>query len=72
MIITDEISLSCFPFWGPAVDNAEELTEKEMDMVEAILVDLYPDGMREVDVNDLFAYEFEVVCGWIGKEIDNV
>lgn len=65
MIVTDEISLSCFPFWGPAVDHAEELTEQEMDLVEAILVANYPIGMRKVDVNDLFAYDFETVLGWV-------
>ncbi len=68
MKIYKEESLSNFEFWSGAEDRTEKLTGKELDRIEAILEDLYPDGMDETELNDLFWFDFEMVLGWIDKE----
>ena len=65
MKLTSEKSLSNFDFWSGAKDNAAELTESQLDQVENILEDLYPDGMDETSVNDLFWFDFETIKEWL-------
>ena len=66
MKVTTEQSLSNFNFWSGAKDNASELTDSQLDTVESILEDIYPDGMDETSVNDLFWFEFDTVKEWLG------
>jgi hypothetical protein len=68
MKIHKEESLSNFEFWSGAKDNVEKLTSEELDQIESNLEDLYPDGMDETQINDLFWFEFDTVLEWIGKE----
>lgn len=73
MKITTEKSLSNFTFWSGAKDNASKLTEKELDQIENTLEELYPEGMDETSINDLFWFDFETVCDWLGiteEEVD--
>lgn len=64
-----EESLSNFNFWSGAKDNAKKLTSEELDNIETSLEDLYPNGMSETELNDLFWFDFETVCEWINKEV---
>lgn len=66
MKITTEQSLSNFNFWSGAKENAIELTSSQLDEVEGILEDLYPDGINEIELNDLFWFEFETIKEWLG------
>lgn len=66
MKVTTEQSLSNFNFWSGAKDNAAELTDSQLDTIESILEDIYPDGMDETSVNDLFWFEFDTVKEWLG------
>ena len=66
MKVTTEQSLSNFNFWSGAKDNASELTDSQLDTIESILEDIYPDGMDETSVNDLFWFDFETVKEWLG------
>lgn len=68
MKLTSEKSLSNFNFWSGAKSNAEELTKSQLDTVESILEYIYPDGMNETSVNDLFWFEFDTVKEWLGIE----
>ena len=68
MKVTTEQSLSNFEFWSGAKSNAEELTKSQLDTVECILEDIYPDGMDETAINDFFWFEFETVKEWLGIE----
>ena len=47
MKITSEKSLFNFDFWCGAETTANELTNKEFNIIEAQLEDLYPDGIDE-------------------------
>lgn len=72
MRIYKEESLSGFEFWSGAKDFAEKLTDNELDQIEAILTDTYPDGMDETELNDLFRFEPETICDWLGLDYDEV
>lgn len=66
MKLYSETNLSSFNFWSGAKDNAAGLTSSQLDTVECILEDLYPDGMGETSLNDLFWFEFDTVKEWLG------
>jgi hypothetical protein len=65
-----EESLSNFQFWSGAVCRANQLTDAEFDQLEFILSDLYPDGVDETTINDLFWFEFDWICECLGLELD--
>ena len=66
MRIYTEKTLSSFSFWGGAKENASELADWKLNAVDEFLGDLYPDGMQETEVNDLFWHDFDTVKEWIG------
>lgn len=65
MKITTEQSLSNFNFWSGAKYNAKELTFSQLNEVESIIEDLYPDGIDETQLNDFFWFEFETIKEWL-------
>lgn len=68
MIITSEKSLREFEFWSGAEDRVKYLTMDELDTIEAILEDLFPDGMNETELNDLFWFDCDTIAEWLGYE----
>ena len=68
MKVYSEKSLRNFEFWSGAKSNAEELTLEQIDMVESILEELYPDGMEETQINDFFWFDFDTIREWLGIE----
>ena len=63
-----EESISTFEFWSGARDTVKYLTECEMEEIEEILKDLYPDGMSETELNDFFWFEDDAIAEWLGYE----
>ena len=70
MKIISEIDLSQFNFWSGGKDRADLLTSEQLDQVGEVLEELYPDGMTDTQVNDLFWFDFDTVKEWIGLKID--
>ena len=69
MKIHSEISLENFGAWSGAVDTLDKVIEEgKCDELEAILEDLYPDGMSETELNDLLWLEPEQIFEWLGIE----
>lgn len=68
MKIYSEKRLVNFQFWGGAEENADKLSYEQLDQLEGILEELYPDGMSETEINDLLWFDFETVCEWLGIE----
>lgn len=66
MKIYSEKSLRNFEFWSGGKENANELTNKQLDEVESILDEIYPEGMDETQINDLFWFNFDTVKEWLG------
>jgi len=72
MKIHKEESLSSFEFWSGGKDRAEKLTSEELDQIELTLEELYPDGIDEKELNDLFWFDFETVANWIGTTEEDI
>ena len=65
MKIYTEQSLRDFQFWSGAKDFASILTDEQFDQIEVILEDLYPDGVSDTTINDLFWFEEDTVREWL-------
>ena len=70
MTIKTEQSLRYFEFSNGAKANAEMMTSEELDSVENELEAMYPEGMTDTEINDLFWFDFDYVCDLIGLEYD--
>ena len=66
MRIYREIPLTEFEFWAGGKDTVEELTDSELEQIEQILEEIYPEGMSEFEVNDLFWFERDLIAEWLG------
>lgn len=67
MKIYSDISLENFDYWSGAVYTAKRISEADKwDELEAILEDLYPDGMTDTQLNDLLWMDSETVYEWLG------
>jgi hypothetical protein len=66
MKITTETTLNNFEFWSGAKDNAAMLTFEQLEQVENELEALYPEGIDETELNDIFWFDFGYVCELIG------
>ena len=70
MKVFAEMKLTSFEFWTGAKANAERLTYEEMEQIEEIIEELYPGRIDEVNINDLFWFEFESVVEMLGYKYD--
>lgn len=68
MKMATEKSLRDFQFWSGAKDRAEKLSGSQLDEIEEQLEELYPEGMDETQINDLFWFDFDTVAEWLGYE----
>ena len=66
MKIYREESLTNFDFWGGAKHRVNYFTLEELQTIEAILEDCYPDGIDETAINDLFWFEEDTLAEWLG------
>jgi hypothetical protein len=62
------MSLTDFDFWAGAYDTVKYLIEDEFDTIENILIDLYPEGMTETELNDFFWFEEDTIAEWLGYD----
>lgn len=68
MKVFTEVSLTDFNFWSGAKDTVKYLTDDELEQIEAILEDVYPDGMDETQINDIFWFEDDWIAEMLGYE----
>ena len=66
MKVTEDIDLRDFEFWSGARDNVKYLTDDELDTIQSILEDSYPDGMSKTDINDFFWFDCDTIAEWLG------
>lgn len=72
MKIYYEAGLYSFRPWSGAVDTYNRVRNAgKLDDLEAILDDLYPDGVDETTINDLLCFESETVYEWVGIPSDD-
>ncbi len=63
-----EENLTNFEFWSGAKNTVEYLTWEELETIESMLEEMYPDGMDETDINDFFWFEEDTIAEWLGYE----
>lgn len=55
-------------FWGGAKDNIKYLTKDDFTVVELELEEMYPDGIEETELNDLFRFDIDEVAIILGYD----
>ena len=68
MLIHTETRLRDFDFWAGASDHANCLTWEQLDTIEGILEDIYPDGIDETQLNDFLWFDEDTIADWLGFE----
>lgn len=70
MKIISETNLTDFGYWGGAKATADHIWEEKgldgWNQLDAILTDMYPDGIDETELNDLLWFESDTVYEWLG------
>ena len=66
MKVYTEQSLCNFKFWAGAKDTVKYLTDGELEQIESIFEELYPDGMDETQINDIFWFEEDWIAEMLG------
>lgn len=65
MKYTVDESLREFQFWSGAKETAKKLTAEQLDQIESILEDCYPDGITDTQINDIFWFDQD----WIAEQL---
>ena len=68
MKIYKDYYLRDFNFWSGAKDNVKYLTKDDFTVVELELEEMYPDGIEETDLNDLFRFDMDEVSKILGYD----
>lgn len=66
MRIYSEQHLSNFIAWAGAEDTMAELTDEQVNELNDIIEELYPDGIDETELNDLLWFDNDTVAKWLG------
>lgn len=68
MKITSWIDLKSFEFWSGAIQTRRLLTDKEMDELEDYFNEVYPEGIDETELNDIFWFDGQFIAEFLGYE----
>lgn len=70
MEIIIEKELYKFEFWAGAKDSRNRFSMEEMDQLEQMIDDCFEGAVNETTINDLFWFEPETLCEWLGLDFD--
>lgn len=71
MKIYSETSIRDFKAWSGAIDTLERVINAgKADELEAVLEDLYPDGLDETELNDILWFDSDWVYEVCGMQTD--
>lgn len=68
MKIISEVNLRNFHFWCGGKDTAQVLTYEQLDQIEDILEDIFPDGIDATQLNDIFWFDDDWIAEMLGYE----
>ena len=68
MKILCETKLRDFVFWAGATDTVKYLSWEQLDTIEEILSEAYPEGIDDTTLNDLFWFEDDIIAEWLGYD----
>lgn len=62
-----EESLSNFDAWSGGKDTKDDLTEEQLDQIEELIEELYPDEPpTDTDINDFLWFERDAIAQYLG------
>lgn len=66
MKIYRECSLTDFEPWSGGADRYNVLTYEQLEQLEPIFEELFPNGASETEINDTFWFEDDTIAEWLG------
>lgn len=66
MKIYYEVDIDEFEFWEGGKCVADSFSEDDLEVIQNKLEELYPDGMSDTELNDLFWHDEDFVAGLAG------
>lgn len=66
MRIYSEVDIDEFEFWEGGKCVADSFSEDDLEVIQNKLEELYPDGMSDTELNDLFWHDEDFVAGLAG------
>ena len=66
MTVTSEINLQDFEGWSGAESTLAMLSYSQINTLQSILEDAYPDGMDETHLNDILRFETDWIAELLG------
>lgn len=72
MIYKVDENLTNFKFWSGGKDRADLLTYDELDELDGRIHELLGNEPTDTEINDLFWFDFDSVCGLIGLTEEEV
>lgn len=64
--IKKQIYLEDFETWGGAKDTMNYLTRDEIATLESHLIEMYPNGMLGIELNDFLSFETDLIAELLG------
>lgn len=69
MIINSEIGIADFDAWSGTMDTKSRIIEEGMEEeFDAMMEELYPEGMTETQLNDILWFESDWIYSTLGIE----
>lgn len=68
MRIYEETELRAFEPWSGATYTMERLTGRELDTLQEIIEEIYPEGLSETTLNDILWFETDWIAELLGYE----
>lgn len=69
MRVYSEVELMDFEAWSGGADTLEELTSEELNLLQEVIEELYPEGLTDTQLNDILWFEDEWIGEVIGREL---
>lgn len=68
MYVKRDIYLKDFEFWCGALDTVKYLDDEDFLQLEQLFEELYPEGIDETLLNDIFWFEEDFLAEMLGYE----
>ena len=68
MKILSETNLRDFEFLAGAIDRVKYISREQLDTIEERLNDIYPDGIDDATLNDLFWFDEDAIAELLGYD----
>lgn len=68
MKIWSDMHLREFKFWSGGKDTVDDLYEEELDALEEIIEEMYPEGMSDYELNQIFWFDRDWIAEKLGYE----